>query len=128
MRRAKSFSFIDELHTIVGAGAAEGSVDASNMLKPMLARGELRPSGRPQSMNTASISRKTQALEATFPAGAGERTERRRHNRDPARVKRSDTKSTTACVSLMEHCCGSRAVASLHHGSLSAGQGNRLGR
>lgn len=34
--------FIDELHTIVGAGAAEGAVDASNMLKPMLARGELR--------------------------------------------------------------------------------------
>src|SRR5438132_6050094 len=35
--------FIDELHTIVGAGAAEGSIDASNMLKPMLARGDLRP-------------------------------------------------------------------------------------
>ena len=34
--------FIDELHTIVGAGAAEGSIDAGNMLKPMLARGELR--------------------------------------------------------------------------------------
>jgi ATP-dependent Clp protease ATP-binding subunit ClpB len=34
--------FIDELHTIVGAGAAEGAIDASNMLKPMLARGELR--------------------------------------------------------------------------------------
>jgi len=34
--------FIDELHTVVGAGAAEGSLDASNMLKPMLARGELR--------------------------------------------------------------------------------------
>ena len=34
--------FIDELHTIVGAGAAEGAVDASNMLKPALARGELR--------------------------------------------------------------------------------------
>ncbi len=34
--------FIDELHTVVGAGAAEGAVDASNMLKPMLARGELR--------------------------------------------------------------------------------------
>ena len=33
--------FIDELHTIVGAGAAEGAVDAGNMLKPMLARGEL---------------------------------------------------------------------------------------
>jgi len=34
--------FIDELHTLVGAGAAEGAIDASNMLKPMLARGELR--------------------------------------------------------------------------------------
>ncbi|MGZ4288606.1 MAG: ATP-dependent Clp protease ATP-binding subunit, partial [Solirubrobacteraceae bacterium] len=37
--------FIDELHTIVGAGAAEGSIDAGNMLKPMLARGELRAIG-----------------------------------------------------------------------------------
>src|SRR5919201_5732139 len=37
--------FIDELHTIVGAGAAEGAVDAANMLKPMLARGELRAIG-----------------------------------------------------------------------------------
>ena len=37
--------FIDELHTIVGAGAAEGAVDAANMLKPMLARGELRAVG-----------------------------------------------------------------------------------
>src|SRR5882757_7839625 len=37
--------FIDELHTLVGAGAAEGSIDASNMLKPALARGELRAIG-----------------------------------------------------------------------------------
>jgi ATP-dependent Clp protease ATP-binding subunit ClpB len=37
--------FIDELHTIVGAGSAEGAVDAANMLKPMLARGELRAIG-----------------------------------------------------------------------------------
>jgi ATP-dependent Clp protease ATP-binding subunit ClpB len=38
-------TFIDELHTMVGAGASEGSMDASNMLKPMLARGELRMIG-----------------------------------------------------------------------------------
>jgi ATP-dependent Clp protease ATP-binding subunit ClpB len=38
-------TFIDELHTLVGAGAAEGAVDAGNMLKPMLARGELRAIG-----------------------------------------------------------------------------------
>ena len=38
-------TFIDEMHTVVGAGAAEGAMDASNMLKPMLARGELRMIG-----------------------------------------------------------------------------------
>ena len=38
--------FIDELHTLVGAGSAEGSMDASNMLKPALARGELHCVGR----------------------------------------------------------------------------------
>src|SRR5690625_63369 len=37
--------FIDELHTIVGAGGASGSLDASNMLKPALARGEIQASG-----------------------------------------------------------------------------------
>ena len=37
--------FIDELHTIVGAGAAEGAIDASNILKPVLARGELQMIG-----------------------------------------------------------------------------------
>jgi ATP-dependent Clp protease ATP-binding subunit ClpB len=47
MERAegKIILFIDEIHTIVGAGAAEGSIDASNMLKPALARGELRAIG-----------------------------------------------------------------------------------
>src|SRR5436305_4014250 len=38
-------AFIDEMHTVVGAGAAEGAMDAGNMLKPMLARGELRMIG-----------------------------------------------------------------------------------
>ncbi len=43
--RGQIIVFIDELHTIVGAGAAEGAVDAANLLKPMLARGELRAVG-----------------------------------------------------------------------------------
>ncbi len=37
--------FIDELHTIIGAGAAEGAIDASNILKPVLARGDLQVIG-----------------------------------------------------------------------------------
>src|SRR3989338_1963583 len=43
--------FIDELHTVVGAGAAEGAIDASNMLKPALARGELHMIGAPRLRN-----------------------------------------------------------------------------
>ena len=56
--------FIDELHTIVGAGAAEGAMDAANLLKPMLARGELRASARPRSTSTASTSRRTRRSSA----------------------------------------------------------------
>ena len=55
--------FIDELHTIVGAGAAEGAVDAGNMLKPALARGELRVVGA----TTLSEYRKHPAAETATP-------------------------------------------------------------
>ena len=58
--------FIDELHTIVGAGAAEGSVDASNMLKPMLARGELRTIGATTLDEYRKYIEKDAALERRF--------------------------------------------------------------
>ncbi|HEY4758516.1 MAG TPA: AAA family ATPase, partial [Chthoniobacterales bacterium] len=58
--------FIDELHTIVGAGAAEGSVDASNMLKPMLARGELRTIGATTLDEYRRYIEKDAALERRF--------------------------------------------------------------
>jgi ATP-dependent Clp protease ATP-binding subunit ClpB len=58
--------FIDELHTLVGAGAAEGSVDASNMLKPALARGELRAVGATTLSEYRKHVEKDAALERRF--------------------------------------------------------------
>jgi ATP-dependent Clp protease ATP-binding subunit ClpB len=65
--------FIDELHTIVGAGAAEGAVDAANMLKPMLARGELRAVGATTLDEYRKHVEKDAALERRFqPVLVGE--------------------------------------------------------
>jgi ATP-dependent Clp protease ATP-binding subunit ClpB len=65
--------FIDELHTIVGAGAAEGAVDAANMLKPMLARGELRAIGATTLDEYRKHIEKDAALERRFqPVLVGE--------------------------------------------------------
>src|ERR1700751_1827220 len=58
--------FIDELHTLVGAGAAEGSMDASNMLKPALARGELRAVGATTLNEYKKYIEKDPALERRF--------------------------------------------------------------
>ena len=58
--------FIDELHTIIGAGAAEGAVDASNMLKPSLARGELRCVGATTLNEYKKYVEKDAALERRF--------------------------------------------------------------
>ncbi len=67
--------FIDELHTVVGAGAAEGAVDASNMLKPMLARGELHCIGattldeyRKHIEKDAALERRFQPVMVTEPS------------------------------------------------------------
>jgi ATP-dependent Clp protease ATP-binding subunit ClpB len=65
--------FIDELHTIVGAGAAEGAVDAANMLKPMLSRGELRAIGATTLDEYRKHIEKDAALERRFqPIFVGE--------------------------------------------------------
>ena len=65
--------FIDELHTLVGAGAAEGSMDASNMLKPALARGELRAIGATTLNEYRKYIEKDPALERRFqPVTIGE--------------------------------------------------------
>jgi len=62
----QTIMFLDELHTIVGAGAAEGAVDASNMLKPALARGELRCIGATTLNEFRKYIEKDAALERRF--------------------------------------------------------------
>ena len=62
--------FVDELHTVVGAGAAEGAMDAGNMLKPMLARGELHMIGA-TTLDEYRTHIEKDAARAALPAGSG---------------------------------------------------------
>ena len=69
--------FIDEIHTIVGAGAAEGAIDASNILKPLLARGEIQLIGATTIEEYRKYIEKDSALERRFsPVDVGEPTEK----------------------------------------------------
>jgi ATP-dependent Clp protease ATP-binding subunit ClpC len=91
VRRAKNvILFIDELHTLVGAGGAEGAIDASNVLKPALARGEIQCIGattfdeyRKYIEKDAALERRFQSIMVDRRAGAG-----RRDPQGPARQVR----------------------------------------
>jgi ATP-dependent Clp protease ATP-binding subunit ClpB len=87
--------FIDEMHTLVGAGAAEGAMDASNMLKPMLARGELRCVGATTLDEYRKHSRRTPPSSgASSPSSSASRRSR---TRSPScGASRRSTRSTTA--------------------------------
>ena len=83
--------FIDELHTIVGAGGAEGAIDASNMLKPALARGELQCIGA-TTLDESASHEKDGALERRFqkimvdPTTATRRSRSRRTSNEVRRA------------------------------------------
>ena len=74
--------FIDEMHTVVGAGAAEGAIDASNMLKPALARGELQCVGATTLDEYRKHIEKDKALERRLAARLRRGAQCRRDHRD----------------------------------------------
>ncbi|MDO4155417.1 MAG: ATP-dependent Clp protease ATP-binding subunit [Oscillospiraceae bacterium] len=95
MQNGNVILFIDELHTIVGAGAAEGAIDAANMLKPQLARGEIKLIGATTTEEFRKYIEKDSALERRF---------------QPIQVLEPDT---DACFSIL---CGLRETySSFHH-------------
>ncbi len=91
--------FIDELHTLVGAGKAEGAMDASNMLKPALARGELHCVGATTLDEYRKHIEKDAALARRFqPVFVSEPSVSRTRSRSCA-ASRKNTRCTTACAS-----------------------------
>ena len=121
-------TFLDELHTVVGAGKGEGSMDAGNMLKPMLARGELRMVGATTLDEYREHIEKDPALERRFqPVVVGEPT-RRGHHRHPARAQGALRGAPRRADHRRRAGRRGHAVRPLHHRPVPAGQGDRPGR
>jgi ATP-dependent Clp protease ATP-binding subunit ClpB len=121
----RTLLFIDEVHNIVGAGRTEGSTDAGNMLKPMLARGELHCIGATTLDEYRKHIEKDAALERRFQPVLAGATYGGRYHFDPSGIARA-----IRTPPRREHSgqcfgqCGG-LVESIHLGPLSAGQGDR---
>ena len=121
-------TFIDELHTIVGAGAAEGAMDAGNMVKPLLARGELRLIGATTLDEYRKYIEKDAALERRFqqvfvgPALGGG------HDRHPPRPEGALRGAPRGAHPRRRPGGGGGPLGPLRHRPLPAGQGHRPDR
>ena len=121
--------FIDELHTLVGAGGAEGAIDAANMLKPALARGELHCIGATTLTGVQrNTSRRTPRSPDVVPDRAGRRALRRRHHRHSARPEGTLRNSPRRAHQGCRDCGCGYAFPSLYQRPVSAGQGHRFDR
>ena len=120
--------FIDEIHTLVGAGAAEGAIDAASILKPMLARGELQTIGATTLDEYRKYVEKDAGAGAPLPADPGGRAERRAHHRDP----QGPARPVRGAPPGHDHRPGAgrrgHAGRPLHLRPLPAGQGDRPDR
>ena len=120
--------FIDELHTLVGAGAAEGAIDASNMLKPALARGELQCVGASTLNEYRKYIEKDGALERRFQTVVVEppTVEETVEILKGLRKKYEDHHRISIPDATLDGRGG--AVGALHHRPVPAGQGHRRDR
>ncbi len=120
--------FIDELHNVVGAGRAEGApMDAGNLLKPMLARGELHCIGATTLDEYRKHIEKDAALETAVPEHSGGRADRRGHNFHPSWTQGAIRASPRGSDQGRGHRCGCDTLPPLHFGPVSPGQSHRFG-
>jgi ATP-dependent Clp protease ATP-binding subunit ClpB len=119
--------FIDEIHTVVGAGATGGAMDASNLLKPMLARGELRCIGATTLDEHRQHIEKGSCSRTPLSAGAGGSADGGRQHFNFARVKRAIRSAPWCahCRQRLSRSCG--AEQPLHRRSVSSRQSHRPG-
>ncbi len=120
--------FIDELHTVVGAGAAQGAMDASNMLKPALSRGELQCVGATTLDEYHKYIEKDAALGTALCPGLCRRTERRRYHPDAARSARPLRSPSQGALRRRSPGGCRPAVLALRHRPAPARQGHRPDR
>jgi ATP-dependent Clp protease ATP-binding subunit ClpB len=121
-------TFIDELHTIVGAGGAEGAMDAGNMIKPMLARGELRLVGATTLDEYRQRIEKDPALERRFQQVYVGEPSVRGHRRHPARAQGALRGAPRRADHRRRAGRRGHPVRPLHHRPVPPGQGHRPGR
>ncbi len=119
--------FIDELHTVVGAGAAEGAMDAGNLLKPMLARGELHCIGATTLERIPQVHREGRRARTPLPAGHGRPALGRGHHLDPARPAGALRGASRRAHQGRRAGLGRGALEPLHQRPLPARQGHRPG-
>ena len=117
--------FIDELHTVMGAGGADGAIDASNLMKPALARGELKAIGATTLDEYRTRIEKDPALERRFSPVLRGRAVHRGHDQHPPRP----AGPLRGAPQGRDHGRGARSrvapLGSLHHRAQPAGQGHR---
>ena len=120
--------FIDELHTLVGAGSAEGSLDAANILKPALSRGEIQCIGATTPAEYPQVDREGPFARTPLPGREGWSAQRKRSHPDPAGREAAVREVPHGELHRRSDRRGRVSLEPLYSRSLPAGQGHRSSR